>query len=235
VATLLSIIIPVYNEERTIGIVLEKLDTFRLDFSKEIIVIDDGSTDRSYAVVTEFFALRQNLGRVIRHSKNRGKGASIRTGLAHVNGEIVIIQDADLEYEIEDIPKLLAPIVKDEADVVFGNRFHSGSRQVPRFWRLISNRIGTLLTNIVTGLGFSDVCVGYKAFRTDVLRRVPLKSERFGFEPEIAIKVARLGCKIHEVPVRYKGRTYAEGKKITLFDVIMILPQIIRFGFFDRR
>jgi len=170
--------------------------------------------------------------RVVSHSVNRGKGAAIRTGIEHARGQIILIQDADLEYDPRDYPLLLEPILDNQADVVFGNRFHGGPHRVLYFWHYAANRFLTLLTNVLTGLNLSDMEVGYKVFRGDVLRRIALKSDRFGFEPEITVKVAKLGCRIYEVPIRYHGRTYAEGKKITWRDGLAALGHILRYRLF---
>ena len=170
---------------------------------------------------------------MILHDVNQGKGAAIRTGLAHATGDIVLIQDADLEYDPRDYPLLLEPILEDQADVVYGNRFHGGPHRVLYFWHYAANRALTLLTNVLTGLNVTDMEVGYKVFRRDVLRRLTLKANRFGFEPEVTVKVARLGCRIYEVPIRYYGRTYQEGKKITWRDGVAALFHILRYRFFD--
>jgi glycosyltransferase involved in cell wall biosynthesis len=168
---------------------------------------------------------------VFTHETNQGKGAAIRTGLAQARGDIVLIQDADLEYDPRDYPLLLEPILENQADVVFGNRFHGGPHRVLYFWHYAANRLLTLLTNLLTGLNLSDMEVGYKVFRAEVLRRINLTSDRFGFEPEITIKVAKLGCRVYEVPIRYYGRTYAEGKKITWRDGLAAVGHIIRYRF----
>jgi glycosyltransferase involved in cell wall biosynthesis len=171
--------------------------------------------------------------RLFLHTRNRGKGAAIRTAIEHVTGDIVLIQDADLEYDPQDYPRLLEPILEGRADVVFGNRFHGGPHRVLYFWHYVGNRFLTNLCNMATNLNLSDIEVGYKVFRTDVLQRLRLKSDRFGIEPELTVKVAKLGCRIYEVPIAYHGRTYAEGKKITWRDGIAALYCILRFRLFD--
>jgi glycosyltransferase involved in cell wall biosynthesis len=171
--------------------------------------------------------------RLVFHDVNRGKGAAIRTGVAQATGDIVLVQDADLEYDPRDYPLLLEPILEGHADVVFGNRFHGGPHRVLYFWHYAANRGLTLLTNLLTGLNVTDMEVGYKVFRRDVLRRLTLTSDRFGFEPEVTVKVAKLGCRVYEVPIRYYGRTYQEGKKITWRDGVAALFHLVRYRFFD--
>jgi glycosyltransferase involved in cell wall biosynthesis len=232
-ATTLSVVIPVYNEERTIAETIRRVLKAPVDLRKEIVVVDDCSTDGSRRSLQEVMSLAPGAIKLVTHEQNRGKGAAIRTGLAHVTGDIVLIQDADFEYDPRDYPNLLEPILEDQADVVFGNRFHGGPHRVLYFWHYSANRALTLLTNLLTGLNVNDMEVGYKVFRRDVLSRITLKSDRFGFEPEITVKVARLGCRVYEVPIRYYGRTYEEGKKITWRDGVAALGHIIRYRFFD--
>jgi glycosyltransferase involved in cell wall biosynthesis len=225
----LSVVMPVYNEIKTITPVIERVLKAPVGLSREIIVVDDASTDGTRQLL-------QNMPpgeiRLVLHDVNRGKGAAIRTGVAHATGDIVLIQDADLEYDPRDYPMLLEPILEDQADVVFGNRFHGGPHRVLYFWHYAANRGLTLLTNLLTGLNVTDMEVGYKVFRRDVLRRLTLESDRFGFEPEITVKVAKLGCRVYEVPIRYYGRTYEEGKKITWRDGVAALFHILRYRFF---
>jgi len=229
VSVKLSIVIPVYNERRTIGAVIERVLKAPVDVSREIIVVDDASTDGTREALQ---GLPPGEIRLMMHDVNQGKGAAIRTGIAHATGEIVLIQDADLEYDPRDYPLLLEPILEDQADVVFGNRFHGGPHRVLYFWHYAANRGLTLLTNILTGLNVTDMEVGYKVFRRDVLRQLTLESDRFGFEPEVTVKVAKLGCRVYEVPIRYYGRTYEEGKKITWRDGFAALFHILRYRFF---
>ena len=232
-SVILSVIMPVYNEARTISEMVERVRRAPIDLPRELIVVDDASTDATPDVLQKIEADHRDEVHVFSHPTNRGKGAAIRTGIAEARGQIILIQDADLEYDPRDYPLLLEPILEDQADVVFGNRFHGGPHRVLYFWHYAANRFLTFLTNVLTGLNLSDMEVGYKVFRTDVLRRITLKSDRFGFEPEITVKIAQLGCRVYEVPIRYYGRTYAEGKKITWRDGLAALGHIIRFRFLD--
>jgi glycosyltransferase involved in cell wall biosynthesis len=232
-SVMLSVIIPVYNEAATIGEIIERVRRAPIDLTRELIVVDDGSTDATREVLEKIVADRPDDVQVHSRTVNGGKGAAIRTGISHARGQIILIQDADLEYDPRDYPILLEPILENQADVVFGNRFHGGPHRVLYFWHYTANRLLTLLSNLLTGLNLSDMEVGYKIFRADVLKRITLKSDRFGFEPEITVKVAKLGCRVYEVPVRYYGRTYAEGKKITWRDGLAALGHIIRYRFID--
>jgi glycosyltransferase involved in cell wall biosynthesis len=226
----LSVVMPVYNEARTIVAVIERVLKAPVDLAKELIVVDDASTDGSRQLLEN---MAPGEIRLIRHDVNRGKGAAIRTGVAQATGDIVLIQDADLEYDPRDYPQLLEPILEDHADVVFGSRFHGGPHRVLFFWHYAANRFLTLLANMLTGLNVTDMEVGYKVFRRDVLRRLTLTSDRFGFEPEVTVKVAKLGCRVYEVPIRYYGRTYDEGKKITWRDGVAALFHLLRYRLFD--
>jgi glycosyltransferase involved in cell wall biosynthesis len=232
-SVMLSVIMPVYNEARTISEMVERVRRASVNLAHELIVVDDASTDATPEVLQKIAADHDGEVRLFSHPSNRGKGAAIRTGIAHARGQIILIQDADLEYDPRDYPMLLEPIFEDQADVVFGNRFHGGPHRVLYFWHYAANRFLTLLTNVLTGLNLSDMEVGYKVFRADVLKRIILKSNRFGFEPEITVKIAKLGCRVYEVPIRYYGRTYAEGKKITWRDGLAALGHIIRYRLID--
>jgi glycosyltransferase involved in cell wall biosynthesis len=227
----LSVVIPVYNEQDTIELVLKRVEA--APYEKEVILVDDASTDGTREILTRLASNYRNQVRLLFHQNNCGKGAAIRTALAHVTGDITIIQDADLEYDPQDYPRLLEPILEGHADVVFGNRFHGGPHRVLYFWHYQGNRLLTTLCNMMTNLNLSDMEVGYKIFRTEVLQRLHLKSNRFGIEPELTIKVAKLGCRVYEVPIAYHGRTYAEGKKITWRDGIAAFYCIVRFRLFD--
>ena len=224
---------PAYNEAATVGEIIRRVRAAPLSQPWELIVVDDGSTDGTRSVLERVLAQTADEIRIVSHEVNRGKGAAIRTALAHARGEIILIQDADLEYDPHDYPRLLGPILDDQADVVFGNRFHGGPHRVLYFWHYVGNRILTLFADVLTGLNLSDMEVGYKVFRADTLRRIPLKSDRFGFEPEVTVKVAQLRCRVYEVPIRYHGRTYEEGKKITWRDGLAALVHLFRYRFFD--
>jgi glycosyltransferase involved in cell wall biosynthesis len=226
---LLSVIMPAYNEAATVESALRRVREVRLRL--EIIVVNDASTDGTREIL-EQLAKQGLIDRVIHHEKNRGKGAAIRSGIAAAGGDVVVVQDADLEYDPQDLPALLLPIRSREADAVYGSRFQGGPHRVLYFWHYAANRFLTLLTNVLTGLNVTDMEVGFKVFRRDVLRRITLESDRFGFEPEVTVKVARLGCRVYEVPVRYYGRTYEEGKKITWRDGVAALFHILRYRFF---
>jgi glycosyltransferase involved in cell wall biosynthesis len=224
-----SVIMPVFNEEKTIGEILSrvrKAPTLGLD--KEIIIVDDASTDGTrkwlQGVIDEGV-------RCVFHERNQGKGAALRTGFSQAKGDIVIIQDADLEYNPEEYPKLLQPIVDDRADVVLSSRFLTGEEhRVLYFWHAVGNRILTLVSNMFTNLNLTDMESGYKVFRQDILKRISIRENRFGFEAEIVAKVASQRCRIYEVGVSYAGRTYEEGKKITWKDGFRALWCIIRYS-----
>jgi glycosyltransferase involved in cell wall biosynthesis len=231
----LSIIVPVYNEIATIAEIIRRIQEARIGVSKELIVVDDCSMDgtREYLQnLVDGGGVEGVETKVLFHGQNMGKGAAVRTGLSHVKGTIVLIQDADLEYDPQDYGVLLKPILDGRADAVFGNRFHGGTHRVLYFWHSVGNRVLTTLCNMVTNLNLTDMEVGYKAFRADVLKAISLQSSRFGFEPEITIKVAKLGCRIYEVPISYYGRTYAEGKKISWRDGIAAIYHILRYRFY---
>jgi glycosyltransferase involved in cell wall biosynthesis len=227
----LSIIIPIYNEKAT----LEEI--FRLvqaaPFDKEIIAVDDASTDGSREILTRLAQQYDNV-KAFYHQGNQGKGAALRTGFAQVTGDVVIIQDADLEYRPADYPSLLEPIEQDMADVVYGTRLVGGRpHRVLFFWHYLGNRAVTTLSNIFTNLNLSDMEVGYKVFRAEVLKGIQIRCDRFGVEPELTAKIAKKRWRIYEVPIQYHGRDYAEGKKITWRDGIAAIYHIIRFKFSD--
>jgi glycosyltransferase involved in cell wall biosynthesis len=234
----LSVLIPVFNEERTVAEVVRRVSA--VPMAKEIILVDDGSQDRSRQVLErmrqeyERGADPANQLKVIFRASNQGKGAALKEALHHATGDIVIIQDADLEYDPADYPALLEPIQNGLADVVYGTRFAGGgAHRVLFFWHSVGNRLLTLVSNMLTNLNLSDVEVGYKVFRAQVLQGIDLKSRRFGFEPEITMKLAKRGCRFYEVPISYHGRTYEEGKKITWKDGLAALYHMIRFRLSD--
>jgi glycosyltransferase involved in cell wall biosynthesis len=226
----LSIVIPVYNEKSTIREIVRRVQAVEVGMDRELIVVDDGSTDGTRDILGE---LGSSEVRVILHEKNRGKGAALRTGFESAAGDIVLVQDADLEYDPREYPALLAPILDGRADVVYGSRFLGGPHRVLFFWHYVGNRLLTTFSNMLSNLNLTDMETCYKVFRGEILRRVRLRSERFGFEPEITIKLAKLKCRMYEVPVSYAGRDYAEGKKIGWKDGLAALFHIVRFRFFD--
>lgn len=224
-----SIVIPCYNEKRTIDAILRRVRDVPLTLEREIIVVDDCSNDGTREVLA---AWQDKDGvRVIFHEVNRGKGAALRTGFAHASGDIIIIQDADLEYDPNEYPKLLKPILDGKADIVYGSRFAGGeSHRVLYFWHSLGNRFLTLLSNIFTNLNLTDMEVCYKVFKREVLDRIELKEDRFGFEPEFTAKIARQGFVVYEVGVSYYGRTYEEGKKIHWKDGLRAIYVILKYG-----
>jgi glycosyltransferase involved in cell wall biosynthesis len=231
----LSIVIPVFNEATTLREIVRRVLDTAVEIDKELILVDDGSSDGTRALYDQIQSEHpgQNI-RVFLHDRNRGKGAALRTGFNQVTGDIVLVQDADLEYDPRDYPKLLAPIFEGKADVVYGSRFVGGeAHRVLLFWHLVGNRFLTLLSNAFTNLNLTDMETGYKVFRADALRRIQIVSDRFEFEPEITAKIARLGLRVYEVGISYAGRDYAEGKKITWVDGIKAIWAIARFRFLD--
>ncbi len=225
---LLSVVMPVYNERETIAEILQRVQA--IDIPKEIIVVDDGSTDGTREFLQKVEA--ENIF-IFYHQKNQGKGAALRTGFQQVRGDIVIVQDSDLEYDPRDYTKLLEPLIDGRADAVFGSRFLGGPHRVLFFWHFVANKMLTLFSNMLTNLNLSDMETGYKAFRAEVIKSLPLKTNRFGFEPEVTAKLAKRKYRIYEVPISYSGRDYSEGKKITWRDGVAALYYIIRFRLFD--
>ena len=230
----LSVLIPVYNEERTLEEVVRRVRSIEL--AKEIILVDDGSKDRSREILTQLQQQSErapdplNEIRVFSQPNNQGKGAAIKVALNHARGDVIIIQDADLEYDPQDYPALLEPIERGLADVVYGTRFAGGgAHRVLFFWHSLGNRMLTLISNMLTNLNLSDMEVGYKMFRAEVLKSIKLESKRFGFEPEVTLKLAKKGYRFYEVPISYHGRTYQEGKKITWKDGFSALYYMLRF------
>lgn len=228
----LSVVIPVYNEASTIEAIVSRVRAVSID--KEIIIVDDGSTDGTRSAIERLE--RTDDVRVIRHESNRGKGAALRSGLRYAARDVVIVQDADLEYDPQDYRQVVQPILDDDADVVYGSRFaNDHSRRGMRFWSFVGNRFLTWLTNAVTGLDLTDMETCYKAFRRDVIQRVRIEEERFGFEPEVTVKIAGLpGVRIREVAVSYAGRTHGEGKKIGWRDGLRAVWCIFKYHYARR-
>jgi glycosyltransferase involved in cell wall biosynthesis len=220
-------VIPVFNERATIEELLKRVQAVTMD--KEIVVVDDGSTDGTRELLAGLGAADGSV-RVILQDVNRGKGAALRRGFAEARGAIVLVQDADLEYDPADYPALLEPIERGVADVVFGSRFLGGPHRVLLFWHSVGNWVLTTLSNMLTNLNLTDVWTCYKAFRAEVLTSLTLREDRFGFEPEVTAKVARGRWRIYEVPIAYHGRTYAEGKKITWKDGLRGVWCTLRYG-----
>lgn len=225
----ISIVIPCYNEIRTIEAIVEKVLHVPLSLERELVIVDDCSTDptRDYLRTLQN---RDNI-KIVFHEVNKGKGAALQTGFRHATGDIIIIQDADLEYDPNEYPKLLKPILDGKADVVYGSRFAGGdSHRVLYFWHSIGNKLLTLLSNMFTDLNLTDMEVCYKVFKRSILEKIELKEDRFGFEPEFTAKVARLNCVIYEVGISYYGRTYEDGKKIQWKDGVRAVYVILKYG-----
>jgi glycosyltransferase involved in cell wall biosynthesis len=239
----LSVVIPVYNEEATLAQLLNKVVAAPLPDAVtgiEISVVDDCSSDETWAELEKWRPSNRDDGRDVaikreRHAENRGKGAALRTGFASTSGEVLVVQDADLEYDPAEYPVLLQPIIDGHAEVVYGSRFLGGPHRVLFFWHYLGNQLLTLLSNMFSDLNLTDMETCYKVFVAGVLDRITLKSDRFGFEPEFTAKVARLGVRIYEVPISYHGRTYAEGKKIGWKDGLAAIWSILRFNIWSRR
>ena len=227
----LSVVMPVFNERSTIEQILQRVLAVDLPVTMEVIVVDDGSTDGTRDFLQQ---LEDPRIRVIMQPQNGGKGAALRRGFEAVEGDIVIIQDADLEYDPEEYGGLIKPILDGRADVVFGSRFLGGPHRVLLFWHYVANRMLTTLSNMLTDLNLTDMETCYKAFRTEVIRSVVLHEDRFGFEPEFTAKVAHGGYKIYEVPISYSGRSYDDGKKIGAYDAFEALVCILRYNLLKR-
>jgi glycosyltransferase involved in cell wall biosynthesis len=226
----LSIVMPVFNERTTLPAVLEKVAS--VSFDKEIVIVDDGSTDGTREYLQE---MAQDPGEGIRvffHDRNRGKGAALRTGFREVQGDLVIIQDADMEYDPKDYPSLLNPILDGRADVVYGSRFLGGPHRVLFFWHYVGNKLLTLISNMLTNLNLSDMETCYKVFRSEVIKNLAFSSDGFDIEAEITVKIAKAGYRVYETPISYSGRDYSEGKKITWKDAFPALWALIKYRFF---
>ena len=229
---LLSVIVPAYNEAATVEVALRRIRAVALRL--EIIAVNDASTDGTREIL-DGLAKTGLVDRVIHHEKNRGKGAAIRSGITAAGGDAVVVQDADLEYDPADLPSLLLPIRARQADAVYGSRFQGGPHRVLYFWHYVGNRFLTLLSNMFTNLNLTDLETCYKLIRTDLLKQLPLSSNRFGFEVEITARLAQARARIWEIPISYSGRTYAEGKKITWRDGCAALFHILRYNLFVPR
>ena len=228
----LSIIIPCYNEEKTIKIIIEKVLKFNL-YEKEIIIIDDCSTDSSRQIIKKLSLENSNI-KYFFLEKNLGKGAALSKGFFEASGDIILTQDADLEYDPSDYPKLLKPFIDTDADIVYGSRFLGGDYvRLHFFWHFLANKLLTLMTNLVTNLNMSDMETGYKVFKSSVIKSIKIKEKSFGVEPEITVKLAKKKLVFYEVPISYKGRSYEEGKKITLKDAFIALFCIFKYRFFN--
>ena len=227
----LSVIMPAYNEERTIEEIIARV--LKTELVSEIVIVDDGSKDKTREILSKYAEDKSGKFTIIFHEQNQGKGAAVRTGIKAAKGDIILVQDADLEYSPTDYANLLEPILDGRADVVFGSRFLGGPHRVLFFWHYMVNKMLTFLSNLLTNLNLTDMEVGYKVFRREIFDVVEIKSARFNFEPEITAKVAKNKFRIYEVPIRYDGRTYEEGKKIGMIDGFEALWTIFKYRFCD--
>ncbi|MBP9854301.1 MAG: glycosyltransferase family 2 protein [Candidatus Omnitrophica bacterium] len=234
----LSVLMPVYNEEMWLEKIVQRVLSQRVDgiTGMEIIIVDDASTDKTNDVISKLVKLHGDKITPVRHQENSGKGSGLKTAIKHMTGDICIIQDADLEYDPKEYPLMLEPIIAGYADCVYGSRFiGSGPKRVLFFWHSVGNSVLTCLSNMFTNLNLTDMETCYKAFRSEIIKSIPLRCERFGFEPEITAKIARKKCRIYEVGISYQGRTYQEGKKIRWTDGVKAIFCIIWFGLLDDR
>jgi glycosyltransferase involved in cell wall biosynthesis len=222
-----SVVVPVYNERATVEKLLRSLKDVPLRL--QVIVVDDGSTDGTRDVLPRLHE-EGLIDELVLQESNRGKGAALRAGFAHASGDVAVVQDADLEYDPQELPLLLAPILSGKADAVYGSRFLGGSHRVLFFWHSVGNRMLTLLSNMFTDVNLTDMETCYKMIRTDLLKTLPLTADRFGFEPEVTARLAQAGARIYELPISYHGRSYAEGKKIGWRDGVSALWSIVKFN-----
>lgn len=228
----LSLVIPCYNEEHTLKACIERVLELEKTLSIEIVIVDDKSTDKSPEIARSLSLQYSNI-KVLFHEVNRGKGAALKTGFKHASGDYIVVQDADLEYDPRDYEILLVPILDGRAEVVYGSRFLGGPHRVLFFWHYIGNKFLTLISDALSNLNLTDMETGYKVFKKEVLAGLKLKSDRFGFEPEFTMKVAKKGYRVYEVPISYSGRTYEEGKKIGWRDGLAAIFALLWFRFFD--
>jgi len=228
----LSVVIPCYNEEKTISVIVERIKAQK-NLLIEIIIIDDHSSDNTLNELSKIAQIYPDI-KIVRHEKNMGKGSALKSGIKLATGNIILIQDADLEYNPNDYKNLLQPFLETDADVVYGTRFKGGSYvRLHFFWHYLANKILTTLTNVVTNLNMSDMETGYKLFKSEVIKKINLKENSFGIEPEITVKLAKNKFIFYEVPISYNGRSYQEGKKITFLDAIKAIFCIFKYRFFD--
>ena len=225
----LSIVIPIYNEVSTWRELLSRVEAVPLPLAKDIILVDDHSTDGTTDYLRELARARPDLT-VVFQEVNRGKGAALRTGFQHAKGDLVIVQDADLEYDPNDYIRMLAPILEGKADVVYGSRFAGETHRVLYFWHSVGNQLLTLLSNMLNDINLTDMETCYKLFKADVLHQLSIEQDRFGFEPEITAKIAKMGLRIYETSISYSGRTYSEGKKINWKDGFSAIRCILKYG-----
>ncbi len=226
----LSVVIPVYNERGTVEEILARVQAVNL--AEEIIIVDDGSIDGTRELLQEIVPHHKNVQLIV-HEKNQGKGAAVRSGIKAAGGDLILIQDADLEYDPRDYPTLLAPIKDGKADVVYGSRFLGGPHRVTMFWHMVANKLLTLMTNLLYNSILTDMETGYKLFRSEIIKAIPLRAQRFDFEPEITAKLLKRNARIFEVPISFDPREYSEGKKIGLKDAFQAVWVLIKYRFVD--